>query len=124
MRIEFVTRVGISLYGMKGEPLRDAELREPSARLEGDQVVVTGKAVNKGNVRLTLNFSAQLQNMEGDNIHSAEKTIVVQRSQMRELKISFPKLPPGNYKVFISGTDGDSVNFESVVALQPGSTPN
>ncbi len=124
MRIEFVTRVGITLYGMKGEPQREAELREPSARVEGDQVVVTGKAVNKGNVRLTLTISAQLQNQEGDNIHSAEKTIFVQRSQMREFNFSFPKPPPGKYEVLISGTDGDSVTFESVVALQPGSTPN
>ena len=113
VRIELLTRLGITMYGMKGKPNLKAVLERAKVSLESDRVVVEGRAINKGNVRIPLTLNATLADLTGKTWKSVHGKIVVQRQQWREFRLMLPRPPRGQYRIHLSGSSGKTVLFQS-----------
>ena len=117
LKINLLTRLGITLYGMKGTPKAEATLEEAKVTTTASQVVVEGKAQNKGNIRIPLTLKAQIVDSGKKEMGKGETRIIVQRSQWRNFKIVLPKPPVGRYRVLLSGVGRDSVLFQTSLPL-------
>ena len=113
VRIELLTRLGITMYGMKGKPNLKAVLERAKVSLESDRVVVEGRAINKGNVRIPLTLNATLADLTGKTWKSVHGKIVVQRQQWREFRLMLPRPPRGKYRIHLSGSSAKTVLFQS-----------
>ena len=113
VRIELLTRLGITMYGMKGKPNLKAVLERAKVSLESDRVVVEGRAINKVNVRIPLTLNATLADLTGKTWKSVHGKIVVQRQQWREFRLMLPRPPRGQYRIHLSGSSGKTVLFQS-----------
>jgi len=112
VRIKLLTRLGITLYGMKGEKEPGATLANAEFSQDDQGVLVRGRAINTGNVRVTLNLHARMMEGEERDIASREIKLVVQRNQWREFSIRLIKPDIPDYRVILTGADGDRVYFE------------
>ena len=117
VRIELLTRLGITMYGMKGKPNLKAVLERAKVSLESDRVVVEGRAINKGNVRIPMTLKATLVDLTGKSFESGLSRIVVQRQQWREFRVIIPRPPRGQYRIQLSGSSGKNVLFQSSLAF-------
>lgn len=113
VRIELLTRLGITLYGMKGTPKHKAILERAKVSLESKQVVVEGRAVNKGNIRILMTLKATIVDLTGKPLETGQRKIVVQRQQWRGFRLMLPRPPRGKYRIDLTGSSGKTVFFKS-----------
>jgi len=123
MRIELLTRLGITMYGMKGEPKLRAELESAKISLKPSQVILEGKAVNKGNVRIPLTLKARLVDLNGKEWHAGRTNIFIQQQQWRGFKLVLPKPPKGSYRILFNGSSGKKVFFKSSLPFETTASP-
>lgn len=118
LRIELLTRLGITLYGMKGKPKQEAALEQAKVSLKPDRILVEGRAVNKGNVRIPMVLYAQLIDQQGKALHSGQSKIVVQRQQWRGFQLLLPRPPRGRYRVDLTGSFEKTIFFKTSLPFE------
>ncbi len=115
VRIRLLTRLGITLYGMKGDRQIDAFLENAKVVVEKGQLIVTGKAVNQGNARAQLFITASVERNGKPRQEPGQTRIVVQRSQWREFRIVLPAPPKGSYQIRLKGSHKDEAIFDTLL---------
>ena len=105
LQLTLLTRVGVSLYGMRGEP-------RPEAKIEPGKTTVTEKGLsianfieNLGNTHLNLQLKARLVNADGDEIELPDSVIVIQRDKRKRWEINTAVPPSGKYRLVAVGTN-------------------
>lgn len=123
VRIELLTRLGITLYGMKGAPKPKAILESSKVSLGPKLVVVEGRAVNKGNIRILMTLKATMVDLTGKPLKTDQGRIVVQRQQWRGFRLTLPRPPSGKYRIDLTGSSGKTVFFKSSLPFDTSASP-
>ena len=104
LKLTLKTRVGVTLYGMKGEPKTDLAFEHIRVSAGAKGVRISNSIENKGNVHVSLKLNAHLVSEAGGKTELPDSTIVIQRGDKRKWDIQAARLSPGQYRLVVAGT--------------------
>jgi len=107
LELNLLTRLGVSLYGMKGERRAAVELGEAQAGIEGQKLVLTGLLRNTGNIHVPLRLEGELVTDAQETVETVSTPFIIQRDGTRRFTLSWEKPPPGLYHIRFTGTAPD-----------------
>ena len=112
LRLKLLTRLGVSIYGLKGERRNDVAFVRGKTTIESDRALFTGNFTNRGNAHVLLSIKARLVSEDDAVVHEAEMLLVLQRERERPWQLVTQIPPPGTYYVHITGSHRDSILIE------------
>ncbi|HKJ00264.1 MAG TPA: hypothetical protein VKB51_17460 [bacterium] len=120
VRIQVLTRLGVTIYGSIGDARPDPHLDVPTVTVAADAVSLTTAAWNSGNARATLDLNATLVAADGSEQGHAEQRVVLQRGQQRDLSLKLPRPEPGTYRLRVHAHTEKGVLFETELPVTVG----
>ncbi|MCZ6558027.1 MAG: hypothetical protein O7A69_09650, partial [SAR324 cluster bacterium] len=104
LQLKLLTRLGVTIYGMIGERNPQLQAGERRVRIEKDQLTVTAMVENTGNVHVSLNIKAQLQDESGDTLSENVQSFSIQREQNVRWSFATKKPEKGKFRLLVTGT--------------------
>lgn len=102
IRLDLLTRLGASLYGISGKPEARVELEPKGGDLKDKRWIYSAALINRGDARALLKVEAALIGPDNQTIQTFTEVVVVQRNEQRVLRLDWPAPAPGPYTVTIS----------------------
>jgi P pilus assembly chaperone PapD len=104
LQLQLKTRIGATLYGMKGEPQSQLTVVESRASRTPKGLLISSFIENNGNVHVLLKLSAKLVNEAGTEYEIPESVVVIQRGERRRWEPNVGR-PTGNkFRLIVVGT--------------------
>jgi P pilus assembly chaperone PapD len=120
LQLKLLTRLGVSLYGMVGEPRKEIEVAEAPRVVSKERLLVSTIIENKGNFHVPLQVHAKLLDEDEAEIERADKAFVLQRGQKWRWSFDSEKPRPGKYKLVASATSKGQEVLEFTVPVEVG----
>lgn len=112
LRLQLLTRLGVSIYGLKGERRNNVAFVRGKTTIESDRASFTGYFTNRGNAHVLLSIKARLVSEDDAVVHEAETLLILQRERERPWQLVTQIPPPGTYYLHITGSHRDSILIE------------
>jgi P pilus assembly chaperone PapD len=120
VRIQILTRLGVTVYGSIGKPAAELSFTGPSVSAGPEGVQFKATAGNAGNAHATLDILATLLGADGAEQGHAEERLVLQRGQQRPLVLAVPRPAPGAYRLRVQARAGDRIVYEGELPVRVG----
>jgi P pilus assembly chaperone PapD len=123
IRLDLLTRLGATLYGMAGEPKLAVTAELGSTEFADGHWVHSVVLVNRGNAHVVLDAEANLLGADGKALRTWKDLIALQRDQRRVLKLDWQIPPPGSYSLVLVATGKGIAPVEARLPVKVAPTP-
>lgn len=116
--LKLLTRLGVTLYGLRGEAKIEAKFEPGEYVLTNNQLTYNAHFMNTGNIHLPVNIHAQLLNDAGDTLEEVTSVLVLQRGQRLSWQFLSKKIEIGALQLKIKASAKDFEFEEVMVPIQ------